>query len=333
MSSANEAFTYKKVPLQVLAVVPTLTENALQKRRAADPNQCVVCNKAIDDEKITIENRSWHCNCLVCELCNKKIISSTYQILNGSPLHTYCYNLLKGPYCFACGQILVGKDVISVQDKLYHAECLRCSCCQRHINKYEKVEMYKGIPLCFSCFSEKCQLCPKCHSVVTKTKYKFLFEGQVIYLHDVCCKCTICGKDLNQDNFAFEQGQPLCKTCWFDLANFICIRCKQPILPNERISYGGIYHMKCFTCHNCHESQVNSNPEIIGDTVICQRCFCEFKDRCSVCFEKIKQDRVEQHNRSFHSKCFVCCKCKANLHTIDSVFKGGKLYCANCASN
>lgn len=320
----------KKIPMQSVSVVPTLTECALKKYQSEVQGNCVICNKPVENEGLQIGDRVWHNQCLTCELCNKKIVSNIFQVYKGSPVHQFCYNLLNGPYCFACGQILVGKDVISLNDKLYHTECLKCSICQRHINKYERVEMYKGIPLCFECYSEKCQLCPKCHSAVSKTKCTFLFEGQRIFMHDVCCKCSICGKELNENNFAFEQGKALCKPCWYDHANFICVRCKKPILPNERISCGGMYHMKCFTCNNCHESQVNSNPEIVGDTIICQRCFSCLKDRCSVCFEVIKRDKVEKHGRSFHSKCFHCCKCQKELHAVDSAFKHGKLYCSKC---
>ena len=309
-------FKETRVPQQIVSVVPMLTTKALDAENFH--------NDENDEEKIEKQPN-------ICSLCHAPIVSPTYYEVDNKYLHEYCYQSIVGPHCHCCAQPLCGKECIKALGKIYHMKCLRCSICQQNISSNERIESIKGLPVCHSCFCRRCKACPSCKKIVLRGGLRFLFEGQMIHMHKECAVCHECGKMLSQNNFAYEQGEVLCRNCWTSLADFVCNECGEVILSSERVSYNGYRHAKCFKCYNCGVNLIKSDPHIIGDLLLCKRCYSGINTHCGICFDQIEGDeKIEKFGRVFHPKCYKCCKCKKSLHNIESEFKKGKLICLKC---
>ena len=326
-------FKEKKIPQQIVSVVPTLTTKALEGNEDKD-DSIISKGKASFDSKISKnKGKENFQHSKTCSLCRTHIMSPSYYEVDGKNLHEYCYQAIIGPFCHCCSQPLAGKESIQALGKIYHSECLRCSICQENIGRNQKIESYKGIPICHSCYSKRCKACPNCNLPVLRGGIRFLFEGQMIHVHKDCAICKECGKNLTQKDFAFEQGEILCRSCWISLADFVCSECGEVILPSERVSYNGYRHTKCFKCHNCGVNLIKSDPEIVGDLLLCKRCFSGINTHCGICFEEVKDDqKIKRFGRVFHPKCFKCCKCSKPLYNSDSEFKKGSITCIQCLS-
>ena len=316
--NSNDLFERKLIPQQFVSVVPSLTASSVD-----------AINDAVLDSK---QQKHAHKE-MTCSLCQTTILTKKYYRINGKPIHDYCYKSLTGPFCNCCSRPIIGCDSISCLGKQYHPGCLRCSVCQANIGANEKVESYKGIPVCCECYSQRCKVCPVCKTIVSKGGLKLLFEGKLYHLHKECARCQECSEDVTQKNFACEHGEVLCRNCWFNIADFICVECGEAITPNDRVSFNGYRHSKCFHCHNCNANLINSEPEIVGDMLLCKRCLTGIDTHCAVCLKEIKgREKVEMFGRVFHQKCYKCIKCKKILHNDEAIFKKGNIICHKCAS-
>ena len=319
-------FQEKRVPQQIVSVVPMLTSKILDYQDDFNSKRNVSKNNKENNKNDQNEIK-------ICGLCHSQVVSPGYYKVDENYLHEYCYQAISGPFCHCCSQPLAGKECIQALGKIYHKECLRCSICQKQIERNDKIDSYKGLPVCHQCFGKKGKECPSCNQIVLRGGLRFLFEGKMIHVHRDCALCHECGKKVTQEDFAYEQGEILCKECWFSLANFVCIECGEVILPSERISYNGFRHAKCFKCHNCGVNLIKSDPKYIGDMLLCKRCFSGIKTHCCMCMEQVtSNEKVERFGRVFHPKCYRCTCCKKPLHNIEAQFKRGKVLCIDCLS-
>ena len=331
MEKETSIFLPRKIPAQIASVAISLTPKALRDSAPKKPGVCPICSNKVKDQSIEVSGKLYHKDCFSCDLCLEPILTNTFQIVDGHPLHNYCSSALRGTFCATCSQPIIGSDVVFALESPYHPGCLHCSLCQRVIGPNEKIESCNGVPLCYDCFRKNNRVCLRCAKTVPGSVRPFLHGGCAYFLHKTCATCKLCGAALTQRNFVQEQGEALCTRCWFKIGRYVCVCCGDPILPADRLVFNGHRHTRCFRCHNCRISLMSENPSVLGDLLLCRRCASGADTHCAVCFQLIDEQKVEAFGRSFHPKCFRCAVCKKQPSVKEAIFKNGKLSCMRCA--
>jgi len=116
--------------------------------------RCTKCRKAIMDSILTFMNEEYHEYCLVCTICEKKLMGqSIYTDNKQKPFCLECFTNKECKRCAKCKQPIPPNHTNLVfEDKPYHKECFVCALCKRKITSDES--FYKRDNGEFVC--EKC---------------------------------------------------------------------------------------------------------------------------------------------------------------------------------
>eukprot|EP01088_Endostelium_zonatum_P015311 TRINITY_DN3694_c0_g1_i1.p1 TRINITY_DN3694_c0_g1~~TRINITY_DN3694_c0_g1_i1.p1 ORF type:complete len:141 (-),score=35.00 TRINITY_DN3694_c0_g1_i1:456-878(-) len=95
---------------------------------------CAGCGKQLSEgeKAITALNGYWHHKCFVCCMCKKTFDEDKFLLKEGRPYHEGCAKEAFGKKCAGCGKVLEGKCV-SVEGKVYHANCFVCEKCKKEL--------------------------------------------------------------------------------------------------------------------------------------------------------------------------------------------------------
>ena len=113
------------------------------------------------------------------------------------------------PICASCGNIIVDRYIMRVNDRIYHEDCLSCTEC--------------GTILTESCFTKNLKLycrtdyehifggkCARCSVRINGTELVRRAANLVFHMH--CFGCWMCGQPLPTGaHFILRQGQPICR--------------------------------------------------------------------------------------------------------------------------
>jgi len=115
--------------------------------------ECPVCKGLIPGSlpARTYEGKRYHTGCFHCQKCNHLFGEEGPTLVDGI---LCCMRCIKT--CAGCGKVLGNGQVIVINDKQYHVECLICCTCKLPIPPDGEILLMEDQPICSAC-AEKLQ--------------------------------------------------------------------------------------------------------------------------------------------------------------------------------
>ena len=113
--------------------------NNYNQPQAQQSSKCRKCYKPISGNLVSFKSGEYHENCLVCNMCAKKLIGeSIYCDTQENPFCVDCYTQKEAKQCGKCMRlILPNQSNLVFEDKHYHEQCFACHTCRKQISPSE----------------------------------------------------------------------------------------------------------------------------------------------------------------------------------------------------
>lgn len=350
---------------------------------------CAICKKSVyPAELLSFEKKKYHVRCFKCDNCGKKMTPNSAKVHpeTGVLYDKHCFtklgfanltvkvvwkkktttsgdvgsskggsNKFSGKFggnsvpCTACGKSAYIAEVIKVKGKPYHAKCLVCRECNKHLD-----------------------LAGKCMT--------FTHEGdkeQSIY----CDKC-FAHKNLNREQakVKWEKGKNSTGSSKgsgkYGGGGKKCAKCGKTAHLGEQIHFGGeVYHPNCFTCKDCGKKMNVSDAKkfklnLPGHEQYFNNLYCtkhwdsnglsrlqtssaskKWKQttggssggtgskkyggggkKCFVCAKTVySAEAVHFEKHVYHEKCLICTDCQVLIKNVNQLnIYDDKLKCKKC---
>ncbi|XP_078578565.1 PDZ and LIM domain protein 5-like isoform X15 [Branchiostoma floridae x Branchiostoma japonicum] len=187
-------------------------------------------------------------------------------------------------------------------------------------------------------------LCDSCNQII---RGPFVVAIGRCWMPD-CFTCAHCKCNLIEMGFVEEEGQLYCSTHYKEFFAPLCGKCNEPIAETSRKLHGSNvhvtvkaesiiandlqFHKHCFLCAKC-SCQLDPNGYHLWEGAqICDICFSKtMSTKCIGCDFPIEPgDRwLEALNCAWHTECFCCAVCQADLEGQPFYAKGKKPFCKN----
>lgn len=160
-------------------------------------------------------------------------------------------------------------------------------------------------------------------------------EGKY-YWHRECFVCTRCKESLaGQRYYKTDDNNLLCSDCQGDHSPIAqCQGCKNAV--SSTTAYvkhkQHCWHPECFKCTICRAFLASGEYHDVDDNPMCMDCYStKISRKCANCQEPITKKGVQHGLSVYHSDCFNCSNCDANLVNESKVKeKDGRLICHEC---
>ncbi|XP_077999300.1 PDZ and LIM domain protein 5-like isoform X2 [Glandiceps talaboti] len=180
---------------------------------------------------------------------------------------------------------------------------------------------------------------PMCHSCGETIRGPFVNAVGKNW-HPEHFHCSHCGDNLMELGFVEEGGQMFCEKDYTAYFAAPCAKCQQPIVGDTLNALDKAWHPECFVCTQCHlpfsSMGAGSSFHVEDGKPFCERDWNEmFTTKCAGCQFPIEPgDKwVEALDTQWHSGCFTCSVCHANLEGQSFYAKQGRPYCRAHASS
>ncbi|CAF3882558.1 unnamed protein product [Rotaria magnacalcarata] len=230
------------------------------------------------------------------------------------------------PLCHSCQKPIVGQ-IITVLDRSYHPEHLRCTACNTEIGRKDFYEK-SGKPYCEldyrRLFAPKCARCdqPIVDVMITALNRNW---------HPEHFLCELCERRVGEDGYHEKDGYAYCRECY--MTNFVpkCLGCKQVIIDTYIQALGGHYHKNCFVCKECSQPFLTGSFYEHEHQPLCELHYHQRRGSlCSSCQKPIGGRCITAMGRKYHVEHFICSYCTRQLQ--NGTFKEfqNKPYCHPC---
>ncbi|CAG2236500.1 LIM/homeobox protein Awh-like [Mytilus galloprovincialis] len=126
----------------------------------------------------------------------------------------YSFTMLKpdGELCFGCGDLIVDRYLLRVNDQSYHVSCLRCCTCQIGLERQSSCYIKGNNVYCKLDYTREFGAkCSKCLRSIQPNDWVRKARDNVYHL--ACFACDSCKRQLSTgEEFALQEDQVLCKT-------------------------------------------------------------------------------------------------------------------------
>ncbi|XP_030747503.1 thyroid receptor-interacting protein 6-like [Sitophilus oryzae] len=98
----------------------------------------------------------------------------------------------------------------------------------------------------------------------------------------------------------------------------ICVRCGEKIVGENSgcTAMDQLYHIKCFTCHQCARNLQGKPFYALDGHPYCQADYLNTLEKCCVCQEPILHRILRATGKPYHPGCFCCVVCGKSLDGI-----------------
>ena len=156
--------------------------------------------------------------------------------------------------------------------------------------------------------------------------------------HPAHFSCIACDRPLaaeKTEEFVQHQGSVVCLECFDSKIAKDCMTCQKKIGAGEQQLSSGDYqwHSECFNCTSCNTTLDASQFLMKDKSLYCASCYSKaFGVSCAMCKEPIDpNDRsLGAGDKKWHSKCFACVGCKAELMGKPFIDHALGLFCVAC---
>eukprot|EP01128_Nolandella_sp_AFSM9_P003714 TRINITY_DN1629_c0_g1_i1.p1 TRINITY_DN1629_c0_g1~~TRINITY_DN1629_c0_g1_i1.p1 ORF type:complete len:243 (-),score=44.34 TRINITY_DN1629_c0_g1_i1:77-769(-) len=217
--------------------------------------------------------------------------------------------------CHACKKSIEDRSIKAIGNR-YHNECFACVRCKENFLETGNKNITTDLGRLY------CAICAIAKADDPEPNYVDIKDGHII-------NCSTCGSvvDGKFSSIGDEKSGTLilCNKCVN--ATPTCKKCNKEILKNKYFHPPvGHFHQECFVCNRCG---ADAGGDLHGE-LLCGNCHNdEFSDPCEICHKKIKDESKMVHalRKKFHSWCFACSVCDADLTDTMRKLEGGKLFC------
>ncbi|CAF1396917.1 unnamed protein product [Adineta steineri] len=230
------------------------------------------------------------------------------------------------PLCHSCQQPIIGQ-IITVLDRSYHPEHLRCTACNIEIGRKDFYEK-SGKPYCEHdyrrLFAPKCTRCdqPIIDVMITALNRNW---------HPEHFLCELCQRRVGEDGYHEKDGHAYCRECYMN--NFVpkCLGCKQTIVDTYIQALGGHYHKTCFVCQECSQPFLTGSFYEHDHQPLCELHYHQRRGSlCSSCQKPIGGRCITAMGRKYHVEHFICSYCTRQLQNGTFKEYQNKPYCHPC---
>lgn len=114
---------------------------------------CARCGEPIEDDvEITLNEKHYHPDCMVCDQCKASLIRKPVYIHDGKLFDQECFMAFHARICDICRKPITGVDVkfLTSGDKNFHPACYVCFHCRKPLGgiKYYMVAENRVCALC-----------------------------------------------------------------------------------------------------------------------------------------------------------------------------------------
>jgi cysteine/glycine-rich protein len=234
-----------------------------------------------------------------------------------------------GTPCTKCEKTVYPAETIQFEKLPYHADCFRCSECDKKLENASKGSKYEDRVFCKPCFA-KGGYAQKQRNVKWTKK-----EGT--------------GEE-NPTASKYGGGGTKCTTCG------------KTAYPAETISFDKKpYHHTCFSCSTCHKKLTAAKASAYDDLIYCAQCFKQggFAEKqrnvqwtkkettenptaskfggggtkCHVCEKTVyAAETLSYDKKPYHPACFTCHDCNTKISSASAAggaFEGNAI-CKKC---
>ncbi|XP_065181862.1 testin-like [Sycon ciliatum] len=217
--------------------------------------------------------------------------------------------------------------------KAWHPSCFVCSTCDEFLVNLAHYT-HAGKAHCGRHHAELTHpRCAGCDELIFDKQYT-LAEGKSWHTDHFCC--FYCDKrlGLHEDEYVAHDGHVVCLCCYDERLAKTCHSCDKKIgAGDSQLSYGDHHwHERCLRCENCSDPV---NPEdfiVTQGKVHCQSCYGNlFLEQCAKCEQAITGASVSaMKGKRYHTWCFRCYDCNAELAGQKFYKRDDELYCKSC---
>ncbi|EDW03819.1 transforming growth factor beta-1-induced transcript 1 protein [Drosophila grimshawi] len=170
--------------------------------------------------------------------------------------------------------------------------------------------------------------CHKCKEMITKRVVCALGKRW----HPEHFLCRDCDKQIKDDIFNIQEGEPVCSECFLERYTSTCAACKEPILDRTIRAMGTNWHENCFVCDGACKQPLKDCAFFERDgKAYCKQDYEDmFAVRCAKCEKPITENAIVAMNAKWHSDCFCCNRCENPITTKTFTIEGDKPICPAC---
>ncbi|XP_065882928.1 actin-binding LIM protein 1-like isoform X2 [Dysidea avara] len=334
---------------------------------------CYACGDVCAGEVLKVQDRHFHINCFVCNVCQGSLAQGGYFLKDDKYYCKKDYEILFGIKCKACGQYVEGR-VVTALGNTYHPRCFTCDRCRAQIQAgavltYDGKEVLckmcaENLPHYISASSEKVgmqgsrsssqpppspstrhpdatlndRLSPDgASNTLTKSEKPGSYSKDLRQTSLVIKSLDNHHSENKLDTNDFPDGS----LTEMDVDHIVrsrlgtCAGCQKTIKSEQSyLALDRHWHIGCFVCNKCRTALSN---EYIGknDKPYCETCFHElFGVVCIACKQFIMGTVLEAGENHYHTKCAKCSKCHQNFVEGDEMcMSANTIWHLKCESN
>jgi len=178
---------------------------------------------------------------------------------------------------------------------------------------------------------EAAGICHKCRRAINKSDSHVEVRSKPHHL--ACWTCSTCHRQLQADDYyESHHGAHNCEKCHLATLD-LCVACKKHIHGGSKISQaeGGKFHTACFVCSTC-QTPLSKYVEA-GGRVYCEKHYAEHHNpKCVGCHKPLTSTFAHTEAGDYHTECFSCSKCHAQIGSGKYYQDRGNFVCGNCAA-
>lgn len=288
---------------------------------------CPACRQTITGDYLPVNGESYHRDCFTCISCTRHIEGKYYEKNGGF----VCVKCEEGqvPQCSGCRKPVPGEH-ITVEQDIFHPECLVCCKCSSRLQISHKVLRSEGGLVCQTCDGESALKCCFCQLAI-QSEYRIV-DGQPC--HQKCFICETCKHPIDGTYRSCGENQYTCHQCHQEQVPN-CGLCGAPVLGQQQLLQGQVFHNKCLSCATCGNALVDGVGEArcydVGGQRFCMSCYetANPQQVCASCNSAITGPSVTAQGVPYHQLCFCCAKCKKTISDSYISMEDGN-FCSSC---
>ncbi|XP_078659555.1 PDZ and LIM domain protein 5-like isoform X4 [Branchiostoma floridae x Branchiostoma belcheri] len=338
-------------PQELQAVTAKEMEKAVQV--PVNVPSCQGCDGDVSGPMLKVKDKLFHASCFNCAECGTNLRDSVYVMLEGN---YYCEK-----DAIARAKPPPGYDVILLDPKGNPAKTTgapavttstapsgvgRPADQRRRVVRGDRQDR-KAKPIVYAkmgAAGSRTPLCESCNQII---------RGPFVVAIGRCWHpdeftCAHCKCNLIEMGFVEEENQLYCSTHYKEFFAPLCGKCNEPIAETSRKLHGSNvhvtvkvesiiandlqFHKHCFLCAKCNCQLDPNGYHLWEGAQICDICFSKsMSTKCVACDFPIEPgDRwLEALNCAWHTECFCCAVCQADLEGQPFYAKGKKPFCKN----
>jgi LIM domain-containing protein 2 len=285
----------------------------------------------------------------VCQQCKKSLIGHRFIRKESHPYCIPCYENQFSNVCQECHErISCDHKDLTYKERHWHAKCFNCSCCKKSLvdesfvtsdtiaQSQCAIQPGPDDIVCVNCYEEKfAARCDACQKTFPGGARKYEYREK--RFHEECFLCSDCKGQIGNASFIpLDENNLCCVPCYEENHCKKCAECNKAIRHNGLIYKEKPWHKECFSCAKCQLLLSGQQFVSMEDRPYCIPCYGElFAKKCLNCAKPILGFRgykfISFEDKHFHSECFNCIKCSANLVGKGFLLIENKVTCPDCS--